>query len=184
MIRLLHALFFIALAVWLGSTIARMIVGYDLFVAGTAQLKHWYPQQQQTQTIWLFTLLGGLTNWSFGVFALGGLGVLLWQRKQWRTNGWMLMTVICIALLLPAQIWLMLGDYELWHRFNPTTGLPNLPANQIASIFVERITDIRFSIVNGLSILMGITITGILAMRPLITAKPQESEPLITSIRN
>lgn len=167
MTRIIDAVFHCSLAIWLGASVARLVVGYDAFVAGTTTLKSWYTAGQQMHDIWLYTLLAGWTGWSFGVMALLGIIGLLLKRKQWKQHAWMVMVLIFLVLLLPAQAWLIAKDVELWSMFNAATGLPSTSVESVTSIFVHRMTGTEFSVVNGLVILMGLTMVGTLAMRPL-----------------
>lgn len=174
MIRIFNALFYSALAIWLGSSVVRLVVRYDAFVPGTTTLKGWYTPDQLHHTIWLYAILAAWTGWSFGVMAVGGFASLLAQRKQFRQQAWMLMVLIFIVLLVPAQVWHILADVELWNNLDPNTGRIIGNPEHVTSIFVEQMTSMSYSIVNGLSILMGITIVSTLAMRPLTLARNPE----------
>jgi hypothetical protein len=165
MTRLLHVIFLCALALWVGASVTRLVVGYDAFVPGTATLKSWYSPELLLHTIWLYTMLGAWTGWSFGVMVVGGLGFLLADRKQWKREGWMMMVTIFIIMLVPGQVWSILADVKLWNLYTTSKPMGVLP--ELTTVFLQRLTGTAYSIVNGLSVLMGLTIAGTIALRPL-----------------
>lgn len=167
MAKLLSAVFYCALSVWIGASVMRLVVGYDAFIPGTTTLKDWYTQPQLAHDMWLYTLMAGWTGWSFAIMTIGGLGSLLLQRSKWKSQAWMVMIVLFLILLIPAQTWIIMRDIELWSYFNPATSLPSSATHDLTGIFVERMTGITYSVINGLSILMGLTIVATLAVRPL-----------------
>ncbi len=175
MTRLLNVVFFCALAMWLGISIARLVVGYDAFVPGTTQLKDWYSVAQTIQVSWLYTQLAAWSGWSFGVMLVGGLGYLLASRGVWKHHGWLLMVLIFLILLVPGQVWLVLEDVRLWELYN-SQGQPAGDADALLRIFVQRMTGMAFSVVNGMSILMGLTIAATIAFRPLTNTTSPDRE--------
>src|SRR5690606_4199293 len=126
------------LTLWLGISIARLIVGYDAFVAGTTTLKDWYAPEIRIHNLWLYTLLAGWTGWSFAIAFVAGTTSMLLQRKQWKQHAWMLMILIFLCLLLPAQGWLIKNDIELWNLFNPNTSTAVQSIETVTNIFVQR----------------------------------------------
>lgn len=143
------------------------MVGYDAFVPGTTTLKDWYSAAQHMQDIWLYTQLAAWTGWSFGIMAATGIIAMLLQRRMWKKNAWMVMILIFLLLLLPAQGWLITQDVELWNHVS-TVSLSTATVNDpLTGIFVQRMTGMVFSVVNGLLLLMGISIVATLAIRPL-----------------
>jgi len=168
--KLLTALYCSSLCIWLGTSVARMVVGYDVFVPGTVTLKSWYTPDRMYHAEWLYAQLGGWTGWSFGIMAVVGLTLSATNFRRWKQHGWLLMTLIFIVLLLPAQTFQILADARLWDLFKDSAGTANL-AN-ITPVFLERLTGVEHSMVSGLSILMGLTLAITLATQPLTSYNP------------
>ena len=101
-------LFALGGVLWLGASVARAVIGFDAFVPGTTELKAAQTETMLMHTIWLYTLLGGWTGWSFGVALIGAIGSLFTHMKTFKRQGWKMMTAIFVALLIPAQVW---GDH-------------------------------------------------------------------------
>jgi hypothetical protein len=158
--------------VWFGTTLARMIVGFDMFNPGTTVLKTAQAEAVQLHTVWLFTMLGGWSGWAYVVTSLGGLAALLLSMRSWKDKGWILMSGLLFATTLPGQVWIILQDIQLWTLFDSGTGLPLASAEDVMGVFLHRMTDVTSSVVNGLTILMAFTIALVLAWQPLRRPEP------------
>jgi hypothetical protein len=162
--KLFITLFTLGGVVWFGTSITRMVVGFDVFVPGTLELKTTHSEEVRLHTIWLFTLLGGWTGWAFGVAT-----VML--RSQYRTHGYLMMATILFALLIPVQAYVAWQDYTLWTLFDRTSGMPLAQPAEILRVFLYRYTTTAVNVMIGMSMLAALTILLVLTLRPLV--RPQ-----------
>ena len=160
-------IFAIGGVIWLGAGIARTVIGFDAFIPGTAEIKIAQSEAMRLHTIWLYTMLGAWTGFSFAISAVGGVGAVVAMRARVRNNGWIMMSALLFCLLIPGQVWLTIQDIDLWSLFDSATGIPLASYEEILDVFLRRTTEITSSVVTGLSFLVAVTILLILVWRPL-----------------
>lgn len=165
--RIFLSLFALGGVVWLGASVARMVVGFDVFTPGTLLFKSTQSESVRLHTIWLFTLLGGWTGWSFLLTTVGGVGTALIVRKAFRSHGWLLMSAILLILLIPVQAYVAWEDYRLWTFFDLRTGMPLAQTPEIIAVFLNRYTNTTVNIMLGMSLLAALTILLLCTIRPL-----------------
>ena len=176
-IRTLFAtLFAVGATVWFGSALARMVIGFDLFVPGTTELKAAQSDIARLHTVWLYTLLGGWVGWSYAVAVVGAIGTTITTARFWKDQGWMMMCAILFAVTLPGQVWSTLHDIDLWRMFDPDTGLALASTDEVMHLFLQRTTDVLHSVINGFNLLIAVTIVLLVVWRPLRRPEPP-SEP-------
>lgn len=152
---------------WFGASVARAIVGFDIFVPGTIEFKAAQTEAMRLHTIWIYTLLGGLTGWSFAALVVGGVWSAIALKPRWKTNGWILMTFLMLLVIIPGQAWMILQDYALWQLYDISTGMPLAPFQEIISVFSQRVMVVAASVINGLTLLVAITMVLVLVWHPL-----------------
>ena len=165
--RVCLTLFTLGGVVWLGASVARMVVGFDVFLTGTLDFKPTQSESVRLHTIWLFTLLGGWTGWSFLTCTAGGLGTAIIAWKSFRSHGWLLMSAILLVLLIPVQAYVAWEDYRLWTFFDRVTGMPFAQPSEIIGVFLHRYTNTAVNIMLGMSLLAALTIILFCTLRPL-----------------
>lgn len=178
--RLILSLFVLACMLWLGISIARLAVGYDAFIPGTAVLKNAslvvgqhidfdarLHQKVLLQTIWLYTNLGMWTIIAYSIAAVSGIFVMWHLRAQYRKRGWLMMSAILFVILIPAQLFLIDADLLLWSFFDYTTGMPLAQPDEIVSVFASRFSNQAIGITTSLVLLSSITIVLLTTLRPL-----------------
>jgi len=159
-------LFVIGGVVWLGSSLVRMVVGFDVFVAGTLQVKE-QAEVARLQTIRLHTLLGMWTDWSFLLCAIGATGSIFLLARTFKRHGWMLMCAILFLLVVPVQAWVAWYDFRLFMLFDGASGASLAPPAEIVDVFLRRQQDVVLNICSGLALLSGFTIVALAVWRPL-----------------
>jgi len=165
-------LFAVGSIMWFGTALARMVIGFDLFQPGTTELKTVQDEVVRLHTVWLYTLLGGWSGWSYGVALFGALGTTFTTARLWKDHGWMMMCALLFAVTIPAQVWSTLHDIDLWRMFDASTGLALAPPDEVMRLFLQRTTDIAFSVVNGFTLLIAVTIVLLVVWRPLRRPQP------------
>lgn len=173
-------LFAVGATVWFGMALARMVIGFDLFVPGTTELKAVQAEAVRLHTIWLYTLLGGWVGWSYAVAVLGAIGTALTTARLWKDHGWMLMCTLLFAVTIPGQVWSIMQDIDLWRMFDPATGMPLASADDVMRLFLQRTTDVVSSVISGSNLLIAVTIVILVVWRPLRRPEPP-TEPTETA---
>ena len=165
-------LFAVGATIWFGTLLARMVVGFDLFVPGTTELKAVQTEAARLHTVWLYTLLGGWVGWSYAVAVVGAVGTAVTTARFWKNNGWMMMCALLFAVSIPGQVWSTLHDIDLWRMFDPDTGLALASADDVMHLFLQRMTDVVQSVVTGFNLLIAVTIVLLVVWRPLRRPEP------------
>jgi hypothetical protein len=165
--RSLLLLFVAGGLLWLGGNVVRSVVGYDVYYPGTTTFRAEQTEAIRLHSIRLFAFTGAWTNWGFVAATIGSLGLMWTLRSQFRAKGWLLMAALFMALLIPAQGYLIWKDYELLQYFDLQTGVPLAQPAEIIRLFGERVTNIANSMTAGLSLMAATTIVIILVTRPL-----------------
>lgn len=153
--------------VWVGGGIARMVVGYSVFVPGTLQWNPTLSDQARIQSIWLYTLLGGWTDWSWTLATIGGFGLIASLRSHFRRHGWLMMSAILFLLIIPIQGYVASQDYRLWMYFDRLTGVPLAEPGEIERVFLGRFSSTLVNVLVALSMLSSVTIIALGALQPL-----------------
>lgn len=152
--------------VWLGSSVVRMVVGFDVFVPGTLQVKE-QAEVARLQTIRLHTLLGMWTDWSFLVCTIGVVGTIILLGRTFKRYGWMLMCAVLFVLVVPVQAWVAWYDYRVFMLFDGVSGASLAPTAEIVDVFLQRQQNAILNICSGLALLSGFTIVTLAVWRPL-----------------
>ncbi len=165
-------LFAVGATIWFGTLLARMVVGFDLFLPGTTELKAAQSETARLHTIWLYTLLGGWVGWSYAVAVVGAIGTTFTTARFWKDQGWMMMCALLFAVTIPGQAWMTMQDIDLWRMFDPATGSALASADDVMHVFLHRMTDVVHSVVTGLNLLTAVTIVLLVVWRPLRRPEP------------
>ena len=169
-------LFAIGGTIWFGTMLARMVIGFDLFIPGTTELNAAQGEIARLQTIWLYTLLGGWAGWAYAVAVVGAVGTAFTTVRFWKDHGWMLMCTILFAVTIPGQAWFILHDVDLWRMFDPTTGSALASTDDVMRLFLQRTTDVLHSVITGFNLLIAVTIVLLVVWRPLRRPEPPSEQ--------
>ena len=176
-IRTLFAtVFAVSATVWFGMTLARMVIGFDLFEPGTTVIKAAQNESIRLHTIWLYTLLGGWVGWSYAAAVIGAIGTTFMTARRWRDHGWMMMCALLFAVTIPGQVWSTMHDIDLWNMFDASSGMALASADDVMRLFLQRTTNVMSSVVSGSNLLIAVTIAVLVVWRPLRRPEPL-SEP-------
>lgn len=165
--RLILSIFVLSSLLWIGFSIARLVVGYDAFIAGTVTLKPKLSQPVLLQTIWMYTNLGMWTTVTYFIAAVMGLILIPLNRMWLKSYGWFMMSAILFVILIPVQVFLIDADLHLWSFFDYRTGMALAQPAEIIAVFSQRFSNQAIGITTTMAILAGITIVLFTTMRPL-----------------
>ena len=135
------ALFLVAIAgiIWLGGTILRAAIGFDLFIPGTLTFKPDMPPDAQAQTLRLFARTSFYTLVSYGVLLLVGLFLWLSHKDLWRERGGLFIGGMLVLLYVPIELWQ--GYYDiLLVQATQYAGYTDFPLDTAKQLLTKRIT--------------------------------------------
>jgi hypothetical protein len=161
--------------IWIGGGVARMVVGYSVFVPGTLEWNTLQSEAARLQSIWLYTLLGGWTGWASAAAVVGGIASMINLRGSFRRHGWLVMSSVLFVLVIPIQGFIVSEDYRLWTFFETGSGMPLAPARDIFFVFMSRFTNPIVNVLVAMSTLSLVTIVALGALQPLSHSKSKET---------
>jgi hypothetical protein len=105
--------------IWLGGTVARNAIAFDIFVPGTAlTLKNWYSEEARLTTVSLFRIAGFYTIVGFCMTFVSSIYLFVIYRKEFKFKGWLLMAFVLFFLASPIEFYLMYYDIKIILAFN------------------------------------------------------------------
>lgn len=161
--------------IWIGGGVARMVVGYSVFVPGTLEWNTLQSEPARLQAIWLFTLLGGWTGWASAAAVVGGVASMINLRSSFRRHGWLVMASVLLVLVIPIQGYIVSEDYRLWTFFDTVSGMPLAPARDVFAVFMSRFTNPIVNVLVAMSTLALVTIVALGALQPLSQPTSKET---------
>lgn len=111
--RMIAFIAVIAGIIWLGGSIVRAAIGFDMFVAGTLTFKTEMSPDAMLQAIRLFGVTAFYTMLGYGVFLLAGLYIWLVLRPNWKRSGGLFIAGIFVVLYVPVEVVQMYYDLRI-----------------------------------------------------------------------
>jgi hypothetical protein len=150
---------------WIGGTIVRSAIAYDLFVPGKAlELKNWYSLEQQLTIVSVFRIAGFYTIVGFCLTFASSITIFIYLKEYLRKKGWLFMALILIFLTAPVELYLIYCDLKIIFAFN------NMQINSFNDAIIQKYFLARykhFTVPSALSFLASISAVFLLIWRPL-----------------
>jgi hypothetical protein len=125
--------------IWLGGTIVRAAIGFDIFIAGTLIFKSDMPPDAQAQTLRLFARTSFYTLVSYGVLLVTGLFLWLSHKHRWREQGGLFIGGMLVLLYVPIEVWQ--GYYDiLLVQATQYAAYKDFPLETAKQLLTKRIT--------------------------------------------
>jgi hypothetical protein len=99
--------------IWLGGSIIRAALAFDLFIPGTLTFKPTMTNEAAAQTIRLFGVTAFYTLVSYGVFIVFGAGLWLAARRFWKPFGGVFMAGLLFIIYAPVECVQMWYDFQV-----------------------------------------------------------------------
>jgi len=150
--------------IWLGGSIVRAAIAFDMFIPGTLTFKPTMSAEAMLQTIRLFGMTAFYTMFSYGLFVVLGTAYWLSLRGLWRVRGGVFIAGMLFLLYVPVEAVQMYYDIHLVMMIQD--GALALEAGK--TLVLKRI-----SVLNGallLAMLGYISAVLVLCMQPLTRA--------------
>lgn len=164
--KLFISLFFIGVVIWIGGSIVRTAVAYDIYELkeNTLQLRYWVDEKIALLTVRHFTIGSLYTSLGFLMSFFSFIAIFSKLTKHFKTNGWLLMSFFLFSLAAISEIILIYFDIRLALYVFLNSNLSYF-SNEVQSFFFHRFTKFSFLMVyNWLAIF---TIIVFLVFKPL-----------------
>ena len=165
--KILLTLFALGLIFWIGGTLVRAPIAFDMFEPGTQfQLKENYSTEVRMHSVYLYTMLSPYPGTGFIVAFITGIILMIRWRKYMKSHGWLLMSSVLFIIASIIEIILLYYDLKLgmtiyWYDVD------NFWNENIQTFFVQRYRDIIISTLSGLGFLSAMTIVIYTIWQPL-----------------
>ncbi len=117
--RILLVLLVCGAAVWLGGSLLRAQIFYNLFTPGTLNFHGNFGAAAELQSFRLVALSGTVVLSAYVVTALSALLLFIRKRSCWRSESWLFMAGAMFFLYVPVEIAQMVYDAELTRLWFP-----------------------------------------------------------------
>ena len=125
---------------WLGGSVVRAAICFDLFIPGSLTVKPDMPPAAQTQILRLFAQTA---LYSLGGYALALIfGGIWWVslRRAWRERGGVFVGGALVALYIPVEFWQMYYDARLIQIVQASFSFADFPLEEARVLLLRRLT--------------------------------------------
>ena len=169
--KIFLTIFTVGVIIWLGGTIARNAIAFDIFVPGTElTLKNWYSEEARLTTVSLFRITAFYTIVGFCMAFTASIFLFVQYRKEFKTKGWLLMAFILMFLSSPVEFYLMYYDIKIILAFNNQL-INSFNDTIVQDFFVDRFS--KLTIPATLSFLAAFTAVLLVIWQPLNKRKKE-----------
>jgi hypothetical protein len=152
---------------WIGGSILRTAIAFDLFVPGTALvLKSYYSNAIQMHSVYIYSMLSFYTGVGFGIAFISAIILNIKFRKIIRKRGWLFMAFILFYFSSIAAGFLIYQDIRLamdisWYHVN------EFSSETVQKYVINRFKYLPISSAYWLSLLSSLTALFYIIWRPL-----------------
>ena len=112
--KVLLTIFVFGFVIWLGGTIFRTSIAYNLFKIGPQmELKPEYTNIERINTIYLFSTTSLMTGIAYCLSVVSGSLLAVMLRKEFKDKGWIFIIFCLFVFTVPIQSYFLYMDYEL-----------------------------------------------------------------------
>ncbi|MGA1249409.1 MAG: hypothetical protein ACO3YM_02835 [Candidatus Kapaibacteriota bacterium] len=173
-IALLIFLFFATL--WFGGGLARIAIGFDLFLPGTLDIKPFLTLEQINYSIRLMGVTAYYTITGYAVSLISAVTLCISLKGRIKQRGWLFMAIVLYIVFFPYELYLAWLDFQLFGRINCIDFVNLLKDDGLLVLFKQRFHP-WMAAISFLSLLSYITALLYLAWQPLnMHEKAEHSE--------
>lgn len=168
--KLLLSVLAFGLVVYIGGTIVRTAVAFEIYVPGTEMtLKTEYSDALRLHTVKLFATGALYTDIGFIAALIASIGICIVFNKQVKQKGWLFIALMLIFIATPIELYLTYLDFKLNSVIWDAVGSFNDVA--IKEFFARRFT--KLTIPSALAFLAISTSILLAVWRPLDKSVPK-----------
>lgn len=160
--------FFIALGmiVWLGGSLIRNVIIFDIFVpAEVLTFKNYYTTEMINYSIYLFTSTSLYTSVAYGVSFLLFLYIAIAEKHRFKNEGWLFMSIALFLLVSPVVLYNMYSDYQL-SKIIFDLQIPDYESAK--KLIFARYKSNANTVLSGISYLAAVNIVAYAVFKPLV----------------
>lgn len=158
----------VLISTWVILSVFRLIVGYELFeVAETFQLKPNLTQTESMYSINKYITLGIYSNITYVLTFIAMIFLYLVNKGKLKKRGWVFISIALFILFLPAEIYLILNDIDMYYYINSFSVMKQDNFDGVVHLFKMRFLSDVFKTLVPMSIISHIAIVFFLIFKPL-----------------
>lgn len=165
--KIFVTLFAIGFIMWLGGTVLRTSIGYDLFVPGSDfVLKPEYSNEIRMYNVYIYVITALYTGVSYGIATISAVVLAFKTKKEFKRRGWIFMAFILFIVTIPIQGYSIYMDILLAKEVY-INGVRDFFADIIQQNYIARFTLAKYTTINSISMLAALTCVLYFIWRPL-----------------
>lgn len=176
-LKFLIIVFTFAVIIWIGGSLLRNIIAFDLFVPATElSLKNYYSQEVRLHTIHLYSVGSVYTGIAFSVAVICSVMLFILTSKRLKENGWLFMSFIMFFLVA------VLESYNLYLDIMLGMAISNNEIDGFSSPAIKEYFLFRYyklGILEPLKYLAILTIIAFIVWKPLNKRQDSYVEQII-----
>lgn len=143
-IRIFTSLFVIGLAVWLGGSLIRLAVAYDIYVPATElAMKTHYTDQLRLHTVRLFGMGALYTDIAYGCAFFAAIMLVILMKGKMKIKGWPVISFTLFLLTVPLEALMIYFDIKLNLAIHNEL-LTTFNSDIVKDYFISRFTKYNF----------------------------------------
>jgi len=159
--------------IWLGGSIVRAAIGFDIFIPGTLDRKPFLTNEQVNYSLRLYGITAFYTLFGYGATLLGAIGLTFSLRRSLKRYGGIFMALTLFYLCLPVEVYAAMLDIKLVQATQNTPFDQLMNGAYMQTLFAERLGS-KMSAAGFLTLAAYLTSVIFLAWQPL--TKPLKSQ--------
>jgi hypothetical protein len=167
--KFLYFIFALSMIIWLGGSLIRNVMIFDLFIPGIElTFKPDYTPEIINYNIHLYASTALYTGVAFGIAFLTIILIALFDRKIFRLEGWLFMSIVLFLLVSPIVIYNLYLDYSFsiavfWNDFSL------LSSGNLSDAIFKRYNNSANTVLSGIAYLANVNIILYAVYKPLRT---------------
>lgn len=165
--KILISIALLCFVIFLGGTIIRSAIAYDLFVPSeNFALKTNYTNAMRMQSMYIYAISAFYTDFGYGITFLSMLGLVFSLKKYFKQEGWLFMIFALFFITAPINAFTIYYDYKL-NEAVIYNHLTDFNVWDVQHWFVEKFTDVKINSASTISFFSSITCLVFLIWQPL-----------------
>jgi len=165
--KIFQTIFVFGFIIWLGGTVLRTILAYNLFQVGISmELNPNYTNIERMNTIYLFSTTSLITGICYCLAVLSSVFIAIMYKGSFKKQGWIFMSFVLFVIAIPIQTYFLYLDYCLADAVY-FRGILDFYHPDIQKYFVERFKDTVNASMRALLLLSSFTCILYMIWRPL-----------------
>ncbi len=132
--------------VFLGGSIVRTSVIYDIYLPGTLVRKPFLSDAQVNYSIRIYALTAFYTMLGYAATLIGAIGATIQYKHIFRKNGGIFMAAVLFYCCMPIEVYLMIFDLKLLRYTNAVPFEALIKGNELQILLGQRLNTYSSSV--------------------------------------